>query len=107
MYDIGSGISEVCRLTEKKARHGFDANKYGIVSRFINHRYSLQNVSVFYCSEWLLWTRAAKLYRFSGICSPNLVSHQGLVENMDNHRAHIGLYVSRDVSICVFLVGFR
>jgi len=31
-------------------------------------------------------------------CSPNLVSHQVLIESMDCERSHIGFYASRDVS---------
>ncbi|KAB2036680.1 hypothetical protein ES319_D03G018500v1 [Gossypium barbadense] len=32
-------------------------------------------------------------------CSQNLVNHQVLVDSMDCHRAHIGLYASQDISV--------
>ncbi|KHG14196.1 Histone-lysine N-methyltransferase SUVR5 -like protein [Gossypium arboreum] len=32
-------------------------------------------------------------------CSPNLVNRQVLVDSMDCHRAHIGLYASQDISV--------
>ncbi|KAI4325838.1 hypothetical protein MLD38_031202 [Melastoma candidum] len=70
IYDISSGVNEVCRLTEENDHHVIDAAKYGNVSRFINHS-----------------------------CSPNLVSHQVLLESMDSHRAHVGLYADRDIAL--------
>ncbi|KAI4330330.1 hypothetical protein MLD38_028628 [Melastoma candidum] len=70
IYDISCGVNEVCRLTEENDYHVIDAAKYGNVSRFINHS-----------------------------CSPNLVSHQVLLESMDRHRAHVGLYADRDISL--------
>ncbi|MFQ6665903.1 hypothetical protein Gotur_032457 [Gossypium turneri] len=70
MFDIGSQINDMSRLIEGQARYFIDASKYGNVSRFINHS-----------------------------CSPNLVNHQVLVDSMDCHRAHIGLYASQDISV--------
>ncbi|MBA0753848.1 hypothetical protein Gogos_020276, partial [Gossypium gossypioides] len=64
---VGSQINDMSRLIEGQARYFIDASKYGNVSRFINHS-----------------------------CSPNLVNHQVLVDSMDCHRAHIGLYASQD-----------
>ncbi|TYH29058.1 hypothetical protein ES288_A02G194200v1 [Gossypium darwinii] len=70
MFNIGSQINDMSRLIEGQARYFIDASKYGNVSRFINHS-----------------------------CSPNLVNHQVLVDRMDCHRAHIGLYASQDISV--------
>ncbi|GKU99115.1 hypothetical protein SLEP1_g12009 [Rubroshorea leprosula] len=69
MYNIDSHNNDISRLIESQSRFVIDATKYGNVSRFINHS-----------------------------CSPNLVNHQVLVESMDCHRAHIGLYTSQDIS---------
>ncbi|PON54097.1 putative retinoblastoma binding protein (RIZ) [Parasponia andersonii] len=70
LYEIDSHINDMSRLIEGQARYIIDATKYGNVSRFINHS-----------------------------CSPNLVTHQVLVESMDCQRAHIGLYANRDISL--------
>ncbi|TYI55530.1 hypothetical protein E1A91_D11G148400v1, partial [Gossypium mustelinum] len=70
MFNIGSQINDMSRWIEGQARYFIDASNYKNVSRFINHS-----------------------------CSPNLVNHQVLVDNMDCHRAHIGLYASQDISV--------
>ncbi|PPD84713.1 hypothetical protein GOBAR_DD18349 [Gossypium barbadense] len=67
LFNIGSQINDMSRLIEGQGRYFIDASKYGNVSRFINHS-----------------------------CSPNLVNHQVLVDSIDCHRAHIGLYASQD-----------
>ncbi|KAI4327534.1 hypothetical protein L6164_019983 [Bauhinia variegata] len=68
--DINAHINDMSRLFEGRDRYVIDASRYGNVSRFINHS-----------------------------CSPNLVSHQVLVESMDCQRAHIGLYANRDIAL--------
>ncbi|KAK8269711.1 hypothetical protein V6Z12_D11G148600, partial [Gossypium hirsutum] len=70
MFNIGSQINDMSRWIEGQARYFIDASNYKNVSRFINHS-----------------------------CSPNLVNLQVLVDNMDCHRAHIGLYASQDISV--------
>lgn len=70
LFEIDSHVNDMSRLIEGQSRYTIDASKYGNVSRFINHS-----------------------------CLPNLVSHQVLVESMDCHRSHIGLYASRDISL--------
>ncbi|XP_022751346.1 histone-lysine N-methyltransferase SUVR5-like isoform X2 [Durio zibethinus] len=70
MYNVDSHINDMSRLIEGQVRYVIDATKYGNVSRFINHS-----------------------------CSANLVNHQVLVDSMDCHRAHIGLYASQDIAM--------
>ncbi|KAK7250849.1 hypothetical protein RIF29_33575 [Crotalaria pallida] len=70
MYDIDAQVNDMSRLIEGQAKYVIDATRYGNVSRFINNS-----------------------------CSPNLVSHQVLVESMDCELAHIGLYASRDIAL--------
>lgn len=69
-YDINARVNDMSRLIEEKAQYVIDASKNGNVSRFINHS-----------------------------CSPNLVSHQVLIESMDCERSHIGFYASRDIAL--------
>ncbi|KAK7250847.1 hypothetical protein RIF29_33573 [Crotalaria pallida] len=70
MYDIDAQVNDMSRLIEGQAKYVIDATRYGNVSRFINNS-----------------------------CSPNLVSHQVLVESMDCELAHIGFYASRDIAL--------
>ncbi|KAK9012183.1 hypothetical protein V6N11_040252 [Hibiscus sabdariffa] len=70
MFKVDSHINDMSRLIEGQAGYVIDASKYGNVSRFINHS-----------------------------CSPNLVNHQVLVDSMDCHQAHIGLYANQDISM--------
>ncbi|XP_058760231.1 histone-lysine N-methyltransferase SUVR5-like isoform X1 [Vicia villosa] len=69
-YDISARVNDMSRLMEEHVQYVVDATKYGNVSRFINHS-----------------------------CSPNLVSHQVLIESMECERSHIGFYASRDISV--------
>ncbi|KAK2372790.1 histone-lysine N-methyltransferase SUVR5 [Trifolium repens] len=69
-YDINARVNDMSRLIEEQVQYVIDATKNGNVSRFINHS-----------------------------CSPNLVSHQVLVESMDCERSHIGFYASRDIGL--------
>ncbi|MCL7050917.1 hypothetical protein MKW94_000167 [Papaver nudicaule] len=69
LYHISSHIDSMSELVEGgTVSHVIDATRYGNVSRFINHS-----------------------------CSPNLITYQVLVDNMDSQLAHIGLYASRDI----------
>ncbi|RZC55147.1 hypothetical protein C5167_014003 [Papaver somniferum] len=69
LYHINSHIDSMSELVEgETVSHVIDATRYGNVSRFINHS-----------------------------CSPNLVTYQVLVDNMDSQLAHIGLYANRDI----------
>ncbi|KAE9614368.1 putative histone-lysine N-methyltransferase transcription factor C2H2 family [Lupinus albus] len=70
LYDINGHVNDMSRLIEGQAKYVIDSTIYGNVSRFINNS-----------------------------CSPNLVSHQVLVESMDCELAHIGLYASRDIAL--------
>ncbi|KAI3957504.1 hypothetical protein MKX01_001863 [Papaver californicum] len=71
LYHINSHIDSMSELVEGgTVSHVIDATRYGNVSRFINHS-----------------------------CSPNLVTYEVLVDNMDSQLAHIGLYASRDIDI--------
>ncbi|CAL0312760.1 unnamed protein product [Lupinus luteus] len=70
LFDINAHVNDISRLIEGQAKYVIDSTRYGNVSRFINSS-----------------------------CSPNLVSHQVLVESMDCELAHIGLYASRDISL--------
>lgn len=70
LFDIDAHINDMSRFIEGQGLYVIDATNYGNVSRYINHS-----------------------------CSPNLVSHQVLVESMDCQLAHIGLYASRDITV--------
>ncbi|XP_010531200.1 PREDICTED: histone-lysine N-methyltransferase SUVR5 isoform X2 [Tarenaya hassleriana] len=69
MRNINANINDIGRLIEVEEDYVIDATKYGNVSRFINHS-----------------------------CSPNLVTHQVLVESMESPLSHIGLYANADIA---------
>ncbi|XP_047310684.1 histone-lysine N-methyltransferase SUVR5 [Impatiens glandulifera] len=70
IQEIDDQVDYISRLMEEdQTPYMIDSKNYGNVSRFINHS-----------------------------CSPNLVSYQVLVESMDSHLTHIGLYASRDIA---------
>uniref|UniRef100_A0A1J3HK95 Histone-lysine N-methyltransferase SUVR5 n=1 Tax=Noccaea caerulescens TaxID=107243 RepID=A0A1J3HK95_NOCCA len=69
IHDIDANINDIGRLIEGEPDYVLDATTHGNVSRFINHS-----------------------------CSPNLVTHQVVVESMESPLAHIGFYASVDIA---------
>ncbi|KAL2333658.1 hypothetical protein Fmac_014871 [Flemingia macrophylla] len=69
-FDIDDHVNDMSRLIEDQTHYVIDSTRFGNVSRFINNS-----------------------------CSPNLVCYQVLAESMDCERAHVGLYVNRDVAL--------
>ncbi|PKA49621.1 Histone-lysine N-methyltransferase SUVR5 [Apostasia shenzhenica] len=69
IYDIDMHIDRMRCFSEEPVLCVIDANKYGNVSRFINHS-----------------------------CAPNLVSYLVLVDSMDCQLAHVGLFADRDIA---------
>ncbi|KAL0885871.1 hypothetical protein Bca101_009854 [Brassica carinata] len=68
IHDVDANINDIGRIVGEPD-YVIDANTHGNVSRFINHS-----------------------------CSPNLVTHQVVVESMESLLAHIGLYASTDIA---------
>ncbi|CAH2061333.1 unnamed protein product [Thlaspi arvense] len=81
IHDIDANINDIGRLIEGDTDYVIDATTHGNVSRFINHRLMIS----------LYFVRSRS-------CSPNLVTHQVVVESMDSTLAHIGLYASEDIA---------
>ncbi|CAH8367980.1 unnamed protein product [Eruca vesicaria subsp. sativa] len=68
IHDVDANINDIGRIVGE-TDYVIDATTHGNVSRFINHS-----------------------------CSPNLVTHQVVVESMESLLAHIGLFASTDIA---------
>ncbi|CAA7033173.1 unnamed protein product [Microthlaspi erraticum] len=69
IHDIDANMNDIGRLIEGDTDYVLDSTAHGNVSRFINHS-----------------------------CSPNLETHQVVVESMEAPLAHIGFYASVDIA---------